>query len=164
MNETVKRSTKLTKIAVTTSSASEKMSSYKDALNYSPSTQPMFRSLIPYFNLQMQICNRIGLCAFVWNNQIQRVSLQPSQRRMKLTKIEVSLLWAYTLFMLGYFVTPFSLKKNDMKNKLIGSVFLSSFIATMLMNWQFFEKRKEIVGFWNSLLGFEECHLPRKIN
>jgi len=123
--------------------------------------QPRFRSLIPLFTIQLNICNRLRLSYFKWNEDTQETSLHASKWRNLQVTIPRQIHLVYALTQLAYFMTPTSLKKNTTAENILGFLFIAGHTLCNILCWVFYKKQQEVVLLWNSFLTFEKKYLPR---
>lgn len=134
----------------------------KVLLSESPQLQQMFLILIPYIKIQIKVCNLFNCIPYTWDENNQRISVLKSKWKLRFCKLQVIIHSVYTLIMLGYFLTPGSMKLNKTSTKLLGFVFLSCLLVTMFMRIEFWFKRKEAILLWKAFIDFEEQYIDGK--
>jgi len=125
--------------------------------------QPRFRSLLPLFLLQLRACNIIYVSYFKWNEASRETGVHDSKLRRVISSLQRIILSTYSFVLLAYFLSPNSLPGTSTADKILGFVFIATFMETSLMSWIFYLKQNDVVLLWNSFLTFEKKYLPRKL-
>lgn len=85
-----------------------------------PTIPPLFKPLIPFIKLQLCLCNYLVTIPFEWDEDKNRVRLLKSKKHLRLCKAQITIHVAYTLLMMGHFLSPENQKTTKNATRMVG--------------------------------------------